>query len=171
VGTMSEIYEPEVFFEVLKEIENNYKKKKIRFRLVGQISPVIREMIKNYKLNSIFENIGYVNHDKALKYMVNSSLLLYIFPKTVNDRGIAGKLFEYLASKIPIIAIGAKNGDSFNIINDMNAGKMFERNQKKEIYNYLCFILNGDYKFDNNDKINQFTRRNITNRLVKIIYN
>lgn len=171
IGTMSEIYEPEVFFEVLKEIENNYKKKKIRFRLVGQISPVIRKMIKNYKLDTIFEDVGYVNHDMAIKYMMNSSLLLYIFPKTDNDRGIAGKLFEYLASRIPILAIGTKDGDSFNILNDINAGKMFERNQKKEIYNYLCLILNRDYTFVNKEKINQFTRRNITDRLVKIIYN
>jgi glycosyltransferase involved in cell wall biosynthesis len=62
---------------------------------------------------------------------------------TPNVLGIVpGKLFEYLAAKRPIFAIGNELGDSAKIINDSNAGTMVgfkdEVNTKKhvlELYN------------------------------------
>lgn len=167
VGTISERYEPDVVFAALQHLVK--KGINLRFRVVGSIAPSLIELVKQRSLDAYFELIDYVPHHEAIKYMQHSSMLLYIFPKTNNDGGIAGKLFEYLATGVPILALGPKEGDSAMILAETNAGKMFERSEEEGIKAYLSDIVNGGSILQASASIDKFSRRKLTEAISNLL--
>lgn len=172
-GTIAEHYKPEAFLQVLSEMKNSFPKISFKLRMVGNVSPEIEIMIKKYGLLEIYENIGYVPHDKLIEYLISSTLLFYIFPKTTNDKGIAGKLFEYLAARKTIIGLGPEDGDSAKIIEECGAGRIFKRENKVELKDYMMSLVKkwqkeGDLNITS-DKYREYSRRNLTRELKRII--
>ena len=132
VGTISDYYQPEVFFTSLSEIMQKYKDIHIQFKLIGIVSECLRYKIQQLLGDSaIF--LDPVSHEQAIQYMVDSDLLVLI---TQGDKGtIPGKTFEYLASGNRIIGIG--KGDSADIISQCNAGASFDREEASAIVQFL----------------------------------
>ena len=61
--------------------------------------------------------------------MVNSSLLLLMINNVPDNQGIiTGKIYEYLAAKVPVLGLGPKDGEAANILQETEAGKIFDYN-------------------------------------------
>lgn len=137
VGSIAAYYQPEVFFEAIKEVVNNTSCN-IQIQFIGVTSPVIRELIYKYNLQNNYNEVGYVNHEKAVQYMLSSSVLLLINPVTKDESMvIPGKIYEYLATGKPIINITKKDSETAALIEASNAGKTFERNERKLLQDYI----------------------------------
>lgn len=85
---------------------------------------------------------------------------------------IPGKLFEYMVSERPILAIGPKNSDFENIIKQTNTGVFYQYNEKNELKSKILSYFNQ--YLDKNLKVNavglqQFSRKNLTEQLAKTI--
>jgi glycosyltransferase involved in cell wall biosynthesis len=93
---------------------------------------------------------------------------LYLFPKTKNDRGVAGKLFEYLATGVPILALGPKDGDSAAILEETKAGRIFERNNKEGVLKFL-YDAKEEIVIVRNKSVEKFSRRRLTETLINLI--
>ena len=173
-GTISDNYDINSFIEAFSSFIKNKPEQKIKIRFVGQISDNLIQTFNNKKLNKNIEIINYVEHSESVKYVGKSTLLLLAIPKIEGNEGIiTGKIFEYLASKKPIIGIGPINGDAAKIISNCNAGKMFDYKAQKEILNQL-----NNYYYDwekgldingTNNNYKKFSRKNLTQKLVQII--
>jgi glycosyltransferase involved in cell wall biosynthesis len=92
-----------------------------------------------------------------------------------NAKGIVtGKIFEYLAARRPIIAIGPIDGDAAAILNETNSGRIFDFNDSVNLKEYIIELYEkyrtGDLKV-NSVKIEKFSRKNLTSELVKVINN
>lgn len=176
VGTIAESYYPEVFFKLLRKLIEEFPEVPVRFRLVGSLPGSVREFVKKYNLENITEYISHVSHESAIHYMQRSAALLLIIPDVHGNEGIlTGKLFEYLASRRPVIGIGPVNGSAAKIINDCTAGRMFTRKQEEENYSYLkSLVLQWQEKRDlsnTNESYRQFSREALTQTLASIILN
>ncbi len=136
-GTISDHYEPQVFFVALARLIKENPADSIVFTLVGIISEKLRTFIVS-QLGTQAEFLPPISHDKAIDYMVNADVLLLV---TQGKEGtIPGKTFEYLASTNRIISIG--KGDAGIAIEDCAAGKSFERDEEDAIFEYLTESLN-----------------------------
>jgi len=142
------------------------------------ICKALKKINRNIKLN-FYGNIDkdlmdehckispYLPHTEMLDKMVNSNLLLLIINKTSDNEGIiTGKIFEYLATDVPIIGIGPKNGEAAKILTETEGGKMFDYHQIDEISKYIEL----QYKNWKNNKIHttkceKYSHRNLTKRL------
>ena len=145
-GTMSDYYQPEVFFEALADLIKKYPSEPIDFVFIGTVSAKIRAFVVE-KLGHQATFLPPVTHKEIVTYMQQSHVLLLV---TQGSEGtIPGKTFEYLAAKRTIICIG--KGDAAEAIAKCNAGESFERNQKEHITAYLEKCLT-DYK---SGKMNQ----------------
>ena len=85
---------------------------------------------------------------------------------------IPGKLFEYMVSERPILAIGPKNSDFENIIKQTNTGVFYQYNEKIELKNQISTYFNQ--YLDKNLKVHavglqQFSRKNLTEKLAKLL--
>ena len=100
-------------------------------------------------------------------------MLLLLIPNVQNAKGIlTGKLFEYLTSKRPILAMGPRNGDLSTILKETNAGDVFSYSDKNALKNKVMDMYQA-YKKDNlhstTTNIDQFHRKQLTQKLAQII--
>jgi hypothetical protein len=77
---------------------------------------------------------GNMPHSELMKIYGTSSLLLLILTGYRNAEGyMPGKLFEYIATGLPIMAIGPEDGDAAALLNETSSGKMIDGNRNDEI--------------------------------------
>lgn len=138
-GTISEQYSPNVFFDSFKKIQEEFPNL-VKLKIVGSMSPAIMEYAAS--LNIDYDFISHVPHEEVVLYQQKADLLLLIIPDVEKSNGIIpGKLFEYLASRNPILVIGSKDGDVARIINESEAGKTFNRSEMDQIYKYIKSVI------------------------------
>ena len=174
-GTIAESYNPKIFFSALEKIvAANKEKCKIRVLFIGKNSPDFKALGKTYHVSNYIEYKDYVPHQEVITYLKNTTCLLLIIAETANQKGLlSGKLFEYLAAKKPIIAIGPKAGDAEEILSLSEAGKMFSRDEETQLVSYIEAKIEDWLKNPNLDlthnKIDLYSRKNLTKQLCDII--
>lgn len=90
-----------------------------RLLLVGNIHPVITRQLTSSGIDAIVERRPFVQHDEAIAIMAGANVLLLPIPHTKGNRQIVtGKIYEYLASRTAILAIGPPTGDADQILQE-----------------------------------------------------
>jgi glycosyltransferase involved in cell wall biosynthesis len=138
-GTLSGSYPLNGFLKALslfKEKGGNY-----RLRFTGAVSEEQKKLITSTEDKSAVEFNPYADHRKAIGYMMDSSALLLIIPDHRSNRSIiTGKLFEYLATGLPVICLGPADGDAAEIIDYCGNGKTFDYEDSDGILKYIEFL-------------------------------
>ena len=132
IGSLLSDRNPKVLWEVLSELisDNESFSKEFQLNLIGVVSDDVLESIHNSGLKNHTNVVGYVSHDDAIKFQMQSRLLLLIEIDSEDTKAIIpGKLFEYLISETPILAIGPDDSDVQQIITKTNTGVYFNYNQ------------------------------------------
>ncbi|BAO77210.1 glycosyl transferase family 1 [Winogradskyella sp. PG-2] len=175
IGSLLSERNPKVLWEVLSELikENEEFSKIIQLNLVGVVSDDVLESINDNGLQDYANVVGYVSHDEAIKFQIKSQLLLLIEIDSENTKAIIpGKVFEYLISETPILAIGPKDADVEQIIRSTNTGTYFNYNDKQlikqQILSYYKAYQDGDLKTDAIG-LQAYSRKALTERLAQII--
>ncbi len=131
---------PETFFKVIRDIlsEHPQRKKALKLLFPGSIDFSVKEAIQQLGLSEITELPGTLSRPEALKITLRSTLLLLPLNKAENARGrIPGKLFEYLRSGKPILALGPTDSDVAGILEKTDHGKCFEYNDYEGIKDFI----------------------------------
>lgn len=145
----------------------------LELKLIGTISKEIHETIHSYNLSDFVNDLGYISHHEALVQQRKSQVLLLI---EINSRNtisiIPGKLFEYMVSGRPIIAIGPRSSDFSEIIQTTNTGQFFDYSDKEGLKQSLLKLyqsyLDGGLKV-NAVGLDAYSRKQLTGRLAKLI--
>jgi glycosyltransferase involved in cell wall biosynthesis len=146
--------------------EFSSKNPKWRLRFVGNVFEDVKNQILNSDLSERVEFISYVEHKKAIDFMIESKALLLIIPNSEENKGIlTGKLFEYLAAKKPIIFIGPEDGDAAKILS--NTSKVLINNQKNmhSLQGFLEHVNQETNKYN----FEKFSRKQLTKEIVSLI--
>jgi glycosyltransferase involved in cell wall biosynthesis len=103
----------------------------------------------------------------------SSQLLLLLLNNTPNVQGIVpGKLFEYLATRRPVLCIGTTEGDSARIIRESNAGMTCDFGDRDTLKEKLVGLY-ADYKEgklqDRSGEIDVFSRKRLTGRIAALL--
>ncbi len=165
VGTLSDIYPVEALIPAL----NSLKEKDYLLRFVGTVSEKTAALLRSGIPEKSLEFIPYVIHSKAINYLMNSSLLLLIIPLHKSNKSIiTGKLFEYLASGVPILCLGPLDGDAAVIINNCKSGKTFSYYDIDRIAEYLSTVSKNPILSDKNAVLS-YSRINQVKRIAEIL--
>ncbi len=175
IGSFLSDRNPNILWEVLQELisENEIFAAKFQLKLIGKISHEILDSISQYQLNTYCNNLGYVSHSEAIVHQKKSQVLLLIEIDSEDTKSIIpGKLFEYMVSERPIIAIGPKDSDFAEIITTTNTGVFFTYSEKdrlkKTILSYFELFLENKLQVYPVG-LQQYSRKNLTEKLVKIL--
>jgi glycosyltransferase involved in cell wall biosynthesis len=167
VGTLSDIYPVEALVKALKMLAESGKDFTMRF--VGTISDKSKDMLLADIPRSYLEFLPYMAHNEAIRYMMSSSFLVLIIPLHSSNKSIiTGKLFEYIASGIPIVYIGPQDGDAANIIRSAMSGGIFNYNESDQIYNFILTPYTNQVAKSDNDKLH-YSRKNLTGNVADIL--
>jgi glycosyltransferase involved in cell wall biosynthesis len=149
-GTINSNYNVSGFTEAFSQFS---KKHSVALKFVGNVDPTIKQQFES-KLSGIVSFKPYVPHAEITKEMRKADVLFIAIPDNSRNKGIlTGKLFEYLASQKPILAVGPTQGDAAAIINECEAGRMFEFNDKEK----MLLWLEDKYQQWNHDRSTQLS--------------
>ena len=175
IGSLLSERNPIILWKVLSEIcaENESFAKELKIKLVGAISEDVISSIHSYGLKGNCDIIGYVSHKEALQLQHNTQVLLLVEMDRPETRAIIpGKLFEYLAAKRPIIAMGPCGSDVESIIMETNSGKYFsyaeEEKLKEQITSYYKEFKQGELIVESQN-ISKYSRRELTHKMSEVI--
>jgi len=175
IGSFLSKRNPEILWKALSEliIENENFSKDFQLNLIGFVSKTVLNSIHKFNLTNYVNNIGYISHKESVKFQLKSQILLLIESNSEESKNIIpGKLFEYLVSNRPIIAIGPKFSDIENIIQDTNTGEYFYYQDYDLLKNAILKLYEIFKKghLDINPKgLEKFHRKSLTKQLSKII--
>lgn len=175
IGSLLSERNPRILWKVLQELlkENKDFKNDFRLKLIGATSQEVLDTISEFKLNDYVLNLGYVSHQEAVQHQRKSQILLLIEIDSEDTRSIIpGKLFEYIVSERPIIAIGPKDSDFAEIITETNTGVFFTYDEKERL---KALLLKYYQEYQNQNLkvhavcLQQFSRKSLTEQLAKLI--
>lgn len=177
IGTLLSNRNPIILWEALSELcsENSHFSEDLLIQLAGSLSDAILISIQEYGLIDQCITLGYLSHQKAIQLQCNSQILLLIEMNLSETKAIIpGKLFEYLAAKRPIIAIGPSDSDVEKIIKETNSGSYFGYSEKEKLKNQISLYYQA-YRQGNlsvNSKgLSKFSRKTLTLKMSDLIKN
>lgn len=175
IGSFLSERNPKLLWESLVELIDEVPdfKKHLEIKLIGAVSQEVLETITQFGLNSYLNNLGYVSHAEAVAHQRKSQVLLLIEINSEETKSIIpGKLFEYMVSNRPIIAIGPKGSDFAEIITDTNTGVFFDYSEKLKLKSVILDFYNQflEGKLQANGVgLQKYSRKNLTNELAKLL--
>ena len=175
VGSLLSARNPLVLWDVLAELveENSEMAKSLELVFAGEVSQDILDQLQMRNLTPFLQLLGYRPYKEIRNLQHSSQVLLLIEIDHEDNRSILpGKLFEYLASQRPILAIGPVEWDAAPILGETGAGQAFEYHQKAEIKAQLVdwFSRFKEKELRLQTKgVEAYSRKNITKTLAHIL--
>lgn len=175
IGSLLSARNPIILWKALQELilENEAFKLQFQLKLIGAVSNEVLQSIAEFGLNNHLNYLGYLPHGEAIIEQRSSQVLLLIEIDSEETKCIIpGKLFEYMVSERPIIAIGPENADFAQIIKETNTGTFFKYDDFEALKGYVlkCF----EQFQQNNLKVypvglQQYSRKTLTEKLAKLL--
>ena len=175
IGSFLSDRNPPFLWECLVELLNEIPdfKTHLEIKLIGAVSQEVLDAISQFNLREYLNLLGYVSHHEAIAHQKKSQVLLLIEINSEDTKSIIpGKLFEYMVSNRPIIAIGPQGSDFADIIKETNTGVFFDYSKKAKLKSVILDFYNQflEGKLQSNGVgLQQYSRKNLTKQLAQLI--
>ena len=116
VGTVYKTASPRFYLDAVDGLPEEIRSQ-IDTRFVGRVSDEERATLENRR--SQVTQVGFLPQAGALKYMEDTDYLLLTM---TNDISVPGKLFEYMATGKPILAVAVAGSEVDQILSETGAG-------------------------------------------------
>lgn len=175
IGMMNADRNPKILWRVLKELvdESEDFRKDLVVKLIGNCDREVYESVSDSELKHYVSFVAYVPHKDVLKFQQSSQVLLLAVNNVPSAKSlITGKIFEYLQSKRPVVAIGPVDGDLADILKETQAGNMIDF----EDVNGLKQLIRSQYDLFKSGKlksrarnIDRYHRKHLSQELSEIL--
>ena len=129
--------------------EKKIPKKSFVLEFYGMRHDYIKALSLNPKYKNLINLKGHIPRSEVLEKQKKADILLLLSSSKEISRGVlTGKFFEYMAAGKPILCIGGKsNFDIGIILKSTKIGKIFEKNDTKNLENFLRSSYYGEGLF------------------------
>jgi glycosyltransferase involved in cell wall biosynthesis len=142
VGTLSPSYPVNGLIEAVKGLRVNDRPVSLKF--VGTVPEPIQELFPVDEEGNRPDFIHYCEHPEAVRYMMESTMLLLIIPDHPSNKSIlTGKIFEYLATGKPVLLLGPADGDAAQLMVKCGYQGIFDYNDVQSIRNFIRKVSEG----------------------------
>ncbi|QCX00146.1 glycosyltransferase family 4 protein [Aggregatimonas sangjinii] len=175
IGSLLSGRNPKNLWKTLSDIarENAVFRTDLRLEFIGVVSEDVLDTIYRYELAPYLKLKGYVSHAEALRRQQRAQVLLLVEIDSEETKGIIpGKLYEYMAAKRPILAVGPEGWDASEIVEDTLTGAAFDYNSRAElkamILAYYTAYKKGQLYVTSKDT-EQYSRKALTKKLAELV--
>lgn len=167
-GTFYSDIKPYTFLNVLSILHSENRLPEMKVVFIGARNTVIIPP----DLKQIVSTTPKIPHHLAEQQIKESDANLLFAPPSIS-KYLPGKLYEYIASQKPVIAISAADSEASNLINECNAGFIADFNNTNQIKNSILQAYDL-WKARKRLKVNleyfkQYHRKNQVKKLEKLI--
>ncbi|NAS13486.1 glycosyltransferase family 4 protein [Poritiphilus flavus] len=173
IGSLLTGRNPANLWKVLSELagENETFRAALQLEFLGVVSQEVIDSLYRYELAPYLKLRGYVSHHQVLRRQRSAQILLLIEIDSHETKGIIpGKLFEYIAARRPILAVGPKDWDAGQIVRDTKTGRVFDYAEhtelKETVYQWFQKFRKGKLDW-NGEQFEKYSRRELTARLAE----
>lgn len=177
IGSLLSDRNPKQLWKALADLLKVYPRLKndLQITLAGVVSEEVLESISEAGLKEYVQNYGYVSHAEAIRLQHASQILLLLeMDKEETKVILPGKLFEYMAAKRPILALGPEDGAIESILKETKAGVYYSYKDSSDIYTYLEFqyeaFKTGNIQIQSHG-INAYSRESVSRKMAAILRN
>ena len=174
-GAFNKDRNPAALWKVLGELAsvNPDFKKLLQIKLIGQTD---QSVISEIEKNKLKENIvvkDHLAHKEGLIELSKSQVLLLPLNDAPNVKGILpGKMYEYMALRRPILALGPTDADYAKILGETKAGISLDFNDeqgiKTTLKNYFQRFLNNNLEIES-EAFEKYSRKNLAKQFINLI--
>jgi glycosyltransferase involved in cell wall biosynthesis len=168
--------DPSLLFEVVGELvrEGVLARADLRLRFYGPAEDWLSALVEHFGLKEVVEICGVVPRITALDRLRESQLLLLLRWSDPREEGIyTGKVFEYLALRRPILALGGPPGVVLELLAETNAGiHVTSRAGLRQflVEAYDQFRRSGRVSYAGKESgINQYTHREMARKFAEVL--
>jgi glycosyltransferase involved in cell wall biosynthesis len=176
-GIVNEKCNPRPFMnavlELLTEVPSFREKVSVDF--VGDVHPTFRQFVTEIPgLAGITTFTPSIPHKRMIAAYGESAILLLVLTGYKDAEGyMPGKLFEYLATGLPILGVGPEQGDAAKLLKETNAGQMIDSSKTAAIRNFLLEKFDAWEKSSSPPEkpsgVERYSRRVLTKTLMEMI--
>jgi glycosyltransferase involved in cell wall biosynthesis len=113
-------------------------KENTAIEFIGEVNATYRNTIEQSPIGALVVFRNPVPHKELLNiYGTTSALLMNLEGYQHTEGLLPGKLFEYLATGLPILGFGPSVGDAAAVLQNAGSGMMFEKNNIKGAKEFL----------------------------------
>jgi glycosyltransferase involved in cell wall biosynthesis len=115
---------------------------------------------------------SYIPHEKLIEHYLRAHAVIFGYPSKV-DYSLPGKIFEYLRSGRPIIATGASESQTADLLRETHSGRVFHPDDQESIRRYIKALLEkwksgGGLEGASMEAIMRFERKALSRELASI---
>lgn len=168
---------PSSIFQAVENLISSGKvnKDEFLFRFVGRFGQEVEDMFNNASFKDSIERLGYVPHEKSIEYLIKSDALLLIVDESKESEEIVpGKVYEYLGTGTPILAIAPEKSAIADLIHETLCGDLAHQTEVEKLesifMNYFnCWKNSLKLKEPNYQAIKKYERREAAKSLAGIL--
>ena len=170
-------YKPSKLFEALKELidEGVIDRKRVDVLFYGAPQDWLRKEIEHYNLSDIVHQCGVVSHSASLQKQRESQILLFLgLDVGKMKKAHIFKIFEYLSSQRPVLAVGGASTDAANdLLPETKAGVYCTTIEevKDALYHfYMEYKREGEVSYNGDlQKINKYSHSEMARKYSEIL--
>lgn len=174
-GGLEEARNPLVIWKALQELvqENVEFAFKLELVFYGNLSQEVHQSILQNGLESYLDLKGYVSHQDSIQGIKNADLLFLTNFNEEKSKGIIpGKVFEYMATGNPILAIGPQEADVERILKETHSGRYASHYDLQGVKEFILKTFEdwekGEIKAPHLET-EKFSRRKLSQKLADIL--
>lgn len=172
IGNLKANQNPQALWDVIAKLrmQNAAFREAFQLTFTGNIDPMIAKAVDDAGIGECTVTQPFVPHQEAVRQMQQANLLLFIIPQTPGNQVIlTGKLFEYLASRTPLLAIGPTAGNAAQLLSTCNRLPMLDYTDKpgieQQIMDAFVAFQSGQLNKHKGMEHEQFSRESLTHEL------
>ena len=173
-GLFYSTFKPNVLIQTINDLieSGQIERGTITLRFVGANRLEDLDVDDKY---GICEMTGFVPRTESIQYMLGSDLLLLLLSRQRGRDVIPSKLFEYMASGVPILALVPQNGSAAEMIRRSETGYVVDYEDREGTKNTLLALYRQwrshrciEYT-PNDDEVRKYDQRILMDELARIL--
>jgi glycosyltransferase involved in cell wall biosynthesis len=147
-----------------------------RLCFAGRVDGDLITRVRGSVLEDLTEWPGYLAHRDSIALLRRSRVLLLLIGTDAQAHTmVTGKVYEYLASGVPILAIGPRDGDAARLLERTRAGWVFEPHEGEAIREHLRTLYRRQRAHEDfglhpdASEIGRYSRRELTRSLAQLL--
>ncbi len=172
IGTLDTYMNEMDFCKLLKNLELSISemKTKCKILLIGRNNAGILRFAEKLNVSDFFFDLGFLPQQECQKYMKHSDVLLAL--ASCHKQRLNRKIFEYLASKKPILYLGHPEGAGAMVLKKTGGAIIVDirdlQSAKKGFVSIYDMVTNRTSIAINEEKLNEYSHVRLSKQFVEL---
>lgn len=174
-GNLSPARDPEPLWHLLAQPDASNRWPRLRLVFVGNVDPVVLATAARSAGTERVHQIPYVPHAQAVAWMKAATILLLPINRVMGSAGIVtGKIYEYLASGRPVLALGEPGGEADGLLKESKGGALLDYTDTEGLArhldrHYAAWVSGSPIQGAQGERLEPYSRKGQAHELARLL--